>query len=293
MISMLLSLFSHVSSDFIFQTNNMCKNKLHDDWIIRIRANFKHSLITFVTLMLLLGIFYSSIADILIFSIIIAACHFLIDCSKSFICKNIKNEWTRFIAFFIDQFIHLLIMLLIWTRFNFKINWISQQFKKTFSAYILNYYGIKNLKFVAANLLIFLIILIYVTLGGSVIISDLLSILRRLRKKTTENSEEGESFLLYKGNEQSGQKQTITQTAATKEHGNKEKGANTKKKNRRKNKSDKNENKALNAVSSMERGDTVKETPLDQVTVTAGKEEDNSRKDVTGKYFGILERIII
>ena len=290
MISLLLSVFSHVSSDFVFQTDNICKNRLHDSWSVRIKANFKHSRITWIMLFLLLATFYSSIVDILIFSIIIAACHFLIDCTKSFLCKYIKNGWTSFIAFFIDQFIHLFVIVIIWTSFDFRMNWISMELKKGINTYILNYYGINSGKYFTANILIFLILFIYVTFGGDVIVKNLLLALRVLRGEVIENNEEEAAFQLYKANGQSQQKQTITQTAATKEPGVKGKSGSKKKKNKRKD--NKEENKALSAVSSTVEEETAKEASIEQVTVTAAKEEENN-KISKGKYIGILERIII
>jgi len=299
MISLLITMFSHVSSDFIFQTDNICSKRLHDDASTRIKANGQHSIITFFTVFLLISIFYSPITEIFIFSAIIGGSHFLIDSIKSFTCKKIKNCWTSFLVFFFDQFLHLLVIFTLWLNFNFKLNGFSLKIKTVLEGY----FPVVSCRALIANILIFLIIFVYVTLGGDIIIKNLLYALRVIKGDVFEEvSIVDKAIERYKIDGQSQQNKTIGQTAAAKDTESKEKsGSKKKKKKNEKNKKLKIDDNSITSDSSIAENYNSKEATIEQVTVTAAKDEDKDleascekgKKDSKGKYIGILERIII
>ena len=303
MISLLITVFSHVTSDFIFQTDNICNKRLHDNASIRIKANGQHSIITFLTVFLLVSIFYSSISEIFVFAAIIGGSHFFIDSVKSFTCRKVKNCWTSFCAFFLDQILHLLVIFTLWINFDFKLNSISFKVKGILESS----FSIANGRAFAVNLLIFIIIFVYVTLGGDIIIKNLLYALRVIKGEAIEEIEiESNAPERYKIDGQGQQNKTIGQTAAAKDTGSKEKNENKKKKNKKGSKREKSkelniDDRSIAADSGITQDENAKEATIEQVTVTAAKDEDKTgelnsekvKKDSKGKYIGILERIII
>lgn len=94
---LILQLLAHLVSDFYLQTETSCKSKA--DNAFKSRHLYIHALITFACAWLLSmswGYWWAAL--------MIAILHLIIDGLKS-VCKNIKG------AFFIDQFLHLAVIV--------------------------------------------------------------------------------------------------------------------------------------------------------------------------------------
>ena len=103
---LILQLMAHLVSDFYLQTEKSCKSKA--DNAFKSRHLYIHTLITFACAWLFsLSVGYWWVA------MLIAVLHLVIDGLKS-ICKNLKG------AFFIDQLLHLAVIVGAVTLFNNK-----------------------------------------------------------------------------------------------------------------------------------------------------------------------------
>lgn len=101
---LILQLLAHLVSDFYLQTENSCKSKA--DNAFKSRHLYFHALITFACAWLFsmsLGYWWAAL--------LIAMLHLVIDGLKS-ICKNLKG------AFFIDQLLHLVVIVGAVVAFN-------------------------------------------------------------------------------------------------------------------------------------------------------------------------------
>ena len=103
---LILQLLAHLVSDFYLQTEKSCKSKA--DNAFKSRHLYIHALITFACAWLFslsVGFWWASL--------LIAALHLIIDGLKS-VCKNLKG------AFFIDQLLHLAVIVAVVALFNNK-----------------------------------------------------------------------------------------------------------------------------------------------------------------------------
>ena len=101
---LILQLLSHLVSDFYLQTEKSCKSKA--DNAFKSRHLYIHALITFACAWLFslsVGFWWAAL--------LIAALHLIIDGLKS-VCKNLKG------AFFIDQLLHLAVIVAVVITFN-------------------------------------------------------------------------------------------------------------------------------------------------------------------------------
>ncbi|MBR5912317.1 MAG: DUF3307 domain-containing protein [Bacteroidales bacterium] len=101
---LILQLLAHLVSDFYLQTENSCKSKA--DNAFKSRHLYFHALITFACAWLFsmsLGYWWAAL--------MIAMLHLVIDGLKS-VCKNLKG------AFFIDQLLHLAVIVAVVITFN-------------------------------------------------------------------------------------------------------------------------------------------------------------------------------
>ena len=103
---LILQLLAHLVSDFYLQTEKSCKSKA--DNAFKSRHLYIHALITFACAWLFslsVGFWWAAL--------LIAALHLIIDGLKS-VCKNLKG------AFFIDQLLHLAVIVAVVALFNNK-----------------------------------------------------------------------------------------------------------------------------------------------------------------------------
>ena len=101
---LILQLLAHLVSDFYLQTEKSCKSKA--DNAFKSRHLYIHALITFGCAWLFslsVGFWWAAL--------LIAALHLIIDGLKS-VCKNLKG------AFFIDQLLHLAVIVAVVITFN-------------------------------------------------------------------------------------------------------------------------------------------------------------------------------
>ena len=101
---LILQLLAHLVSDFYLQTENSCKSKA--DNAFKSRHLYIHALITFGCAWLFslsVGFWWAAL--------LIAVLHLVIDGLKS-VCKNLKG------AFFIDQLLHLAVIVAVVALFN-------------------------------------------------------------------------------------------------------------------------------------------------------------------------------
>ena len=101
---LILQLLAHLVSDFYLQTENSCKSKA--DNAFKSRHLYIHALITFGCAWLFslsVGFWWAAV--------LIAVLHLVIDGLKS-VCKNLKG------AFFIDQLLHLAVIVAVVITFN-------------------------------------------------------------------------------------------------------------------------------------------------------------------------------
>ena len=101
---LILQLLSHLVSDFYLQTEKSCKSKA--DNAFKSRHLYIHALITFACAWLFslsVGFWWAAL--------LIATLHLIIDGLKS-VCKNLKG------AFFIDQLLHLAVIVAVVITFN-------------------------------------------------------------------------------------------------------------------------------------------------------------------------------
>ena len=101
---LILQLLAHLVSDFYLQTEKSCKSKA--DNAFKSRHLYIHALITFACAWLFslsVGFWWAAL--------LIAVLHLIIDGLKS-VCKNLKG------AFFIDQLLHLAVIVAVVALFN-------------------------------------------------------------------------------------------------------------------------------------------------------------------------------
>lgn len=101
---LILQLLAHLVSDFYLQTEKSCKSKA--DNAFKSRHLYIHALITFACAWLFslsVGFWWAAL--------LIAMLHLIIDGLKS-VCKNLKG------AFFIDQLLHLAVIVAVVALFN-------------------------------------------------------------------------------------------------------------------------------------------------------------------------------
>ena len=101
---LILQLLAHLVSDFYLQTEKSCKNKA--DNAFKSRHLYIHALITFGCAWL-----FSLSEGFWWAALLIAVLHLIIDGLKS-VCKNLKG------AFFIDQLLHLAVIVAVVALFN-------------------------------------------------------------------------------------------------------------------------------------------------------------------------------
>ena len=101
---LILQLLAHLVSDFYLQTEKSCKSKA--DNAFKSRHLYIHALITFGC-----GWLFSLSFHFLWAALLIAVLHLVIDGLKS-VCKNLKG------AFFIDQLLHLAVIVAVVITFN-------------------------------------------------------------------------------------------------------------------------------------------------------------------------------
>ena len=101
---LILQLLAHLVSDFYLQTEKSCKSKA--DNAFKSRHLYIHTLITFA-----LAWLFSLSVGFWWAALLIAALHLIIDGLKS-VCKNLKG------AFFIDQLLHLAVIVAVVALFN-------------------------------------------------------------------------------------------------------------------------------------------------------------------------------
>lgn len=115
---LILQFISHLLADFIFQSNKWAQKKK--------KFTFHYVYIYHIAIVIILSYVLSMQKNFLLYSVIIGISHLVIDISKTFFSKKIKN----FDFFFIDQLLHLIIIVFIvyfYSKFNeinffFKIN---------------------------------------------------------------------------------------------------------------------------------------------------------------------------
>ena len=189
-IFLLILILAHVTSDFIVQGKSIVEKRTSNKLQERILYNLYHSVIVLgvTTFMLLLKSSFSW--SMIIVSMIIFVTHFIVDAVKSEI-SNLKKPVLNFYVFFIDQIIHLSIIFFLWMNFNVKSDGVIRLIINLFHedkvrSIVLNYNTL-NYSTLAINIILFVIILIYVTFGGDVVIRSILSILRNTNSLVTKD----------------------------------------------------------------------------------------------------------
>jgi len=168
----ILYLFNtHMLGDFIFQSNEMVESKNNEN----LKSFFKHGLYM-VCLNLPLILIYE-IKEWFILNMIIYMTHILIDYSKVKLEKKDKGVKNKVILFIFDQFLHIIIILLLTKLIKFKIS--------AFGKLIIDFLGVSNLNIQIINKYLWLsfILINVVFLGGKLIGI----ILKDLKPKNYEN----------------------------------------------------------------------------------------------------------
>ncbi|MBC8062070.1 MAG: DUF3307 domain-containing protein [Clostridiaceae bacterium] len=138
MLFLQLAILSHCLTDFVFQTKDIAELKKNPKLIERIKANAIHGLNVVIVLFAFLIINYK-LTTVLFYTVCIGIGHFIIDLIKSSLsikinhsvvkAKNKGNEeqsilnmnfnslyaWCEPILFILDQMLHCLIIIWIWT----------------------------------------------------------------------------------------------------------------------------------------------------------------------------------
>ena len=141
--------------------------------------NFYHSVTVLIVTIFMLLLKSSFNKSIVIVSLTIFITHFVADVIKSGVSK-LKKPMLNFYTLFIDQVIHLSIIAFLWMNFSIKsdgiISFIINMFHNDKVRHIILNYNMLSYRVATINLILFLIVLIYVTLGGDVVIRSVLVI---------------------------------------------------------------------------------------------------------------------
>lgn len=178
---LILLLFGHLVSDFVFQLDKSCAEKLAPHLKTKLKAHLKHIAIYLGTSLALLALTGKLQYPVLLGLLVLTVAHGTIDWGKSVLVNRIKSL-PLFIA---DQAIHLCtITLAVWllepglsTQFNF----LAEQF--------LAQRTIAPLLSLPSKLFLTGSILILATSGGNVIIREILTSLN-IPMSFNENSQE-------------------------------------------------------------------------------------------------------
>lgn len=156
MTPFLLALLSHALGDFVFQSEKMSQAKDQ----LRFPILFKHSLhIGIITFILMIGY---GIVDALLFAIVVAISHFVLDLLKASISMS-RGEGYKLSIFIIDQLCHLLIIAWLVNLFSFHI---SPNYLQVLRAFGVNIQEFLNHPW--DRWLLVLVGYVYVSFGGSV-----------------------------------------------------------------------------------------------------------------------------
>lgn len=157
----MLSILAHVLSDFIVQTENIVLLKENR----KFKGFFYHWLSVALVLMALLITIYQP-KQVLIYSLIISTFHIIIDYVK--VRVNSQNPITKLSIFLTDQAAHLMFIVIF--SYSYTLN-KSQVFINHF-----NYLQILD-KTDLDNIVVYLILLVYLTFGGSILIRMIMDII--------------------------------------------------------------------------------------------------------------------
>lgn len=174
MVPLLLSLIAHVLADFILQTNTTAARKNQ----LQIAGFAGHGLTVLVTLLVLLH--YYQIGQVIIYSMLIAGIHLLLDWGKVLLIARFKTPQVEMAAFYSDQILHGLIILLVWQNFDWKPGALASGFYDWLvSPRLLTVFGGAPSLTVVLGEKVLLIILVYLAVcwGGVVFVDQFLDCL--------------------------------------------------------------------------------------------------------------------
>ncbi|WP_026895674.1 DUF3307 domain-containing protein [Clostridiisalibacter paucivorans] len=202
---LLLSIFAHILSDFVFQTTKMIKEK--DAMILK--GFLYHGLSTFVAILILL-IEYNFFTTI-IYATIITLVHVIVDYYKARLTCDGKNtiEYEKrmgrsLVLFLTDQIVHIISIIFIWKSFDFttersiiKLLVIIEKlfpFKQNVVEVInnSNTFIDANFKLFTEKQIIYAIIYAYICFGGAVFVPKFLDFLYKKIPNYTEKMFEDE-----------------------------------------------------------------------------------------------------
>jgi hypothetical protein len=175
MTPLLLTLIAHVLADYIFQTNTTVARKNR----LQIAGFVTHGLTVFLTLLVLLHCYQPG--QILIYGLLITALHLLLDWGKVALVARLNSQQAKLNAFYGDQFLHLVTLLLIWQQFNWRPNpWVSGFYDWLISPRLLAVFGGAPSITAVSGEKALLILLAYLAVcwGGVVFVDQFLSFLK-------------------------------------------------------------------------------------------------------------------
>lgn len=112
-------LIAHFLADFTFQSTKWAQNKMID-----FKYLISHSVV--YALVFLGGLFpFIKLSNFILPYIIIIVSHFLIDWIRKFVHKKFDRQDINFIAFMIDQILHVMIIVILFYNFDLDANTTS------------------------------------------------------------------------------------------------------------------------------------------------------------------------
>jgi hypothetical protein len=174
MIPLLLTLIAHVLADFILQTNAIVARKSQ----LKIAGFATHGLTVLATLLLLLH--HYQLGQILIYSLLVTGVHLLLDWVKELIVARSKSRRTELVAFYVDQFLHCLVLLLIWQHFSWQpAPWVNGFYNWLVSPRLQAVFGANASLMTVSHEKVLLILLTYLSVcwGGVVFVDKFLDFL--------------------------------------------------------------------------------------------------------------------
>jgi hypothetical protein len=174
MIPLLLTLIGHILADFILQTNTTVVRKNH----LQIAGFVSHGLTVFGTLLVLLHCYQPG--QIIVYGLLVTVIHLLLDWGKVALVAHLKSQQAELSAFYGDQLLHLMTLLLLWQRVNWQPNPLVTGFYDWLvSPSLLTAYGRAPSLMAVSGEKILLILLTYLIVcwGGVVFVDQLLAFL--------------------------------------------------------------------------------------------------------------------
>lgn len=173
-------ILSNVIADFVFQTDNLVKKKNNKEFFIKLKAHIKHGIILFLCMLPIILVYKNTGFIVLIISVL----HIFLDISKSFILSKIKiSKITDITIFIVDQIFHISIIIIGYMLILPKLNVYFSKLLILHRNYTTN----------SENIILYIICVIYVVLGGSILVSKLTNDLKPENENKYSTNQENTS----------------------------------------------------------------------------------------------------